>query len=155
MRGRGHRDGLALPVQAALLGSGSNLREAGSQGLYPRGVKEYVRSPALAEDLVDGARDNVTRGQLGALIKARHEASAPGITQHRTCPTHRLGDQETALPGLGRIKTRPRRIKTRRRRIKNSGVKLHELHIGYQRPGARSQRYATAPGGRVVGAARI
>ncbi|MNV95733.1 hypothetical protein D3C71_1906590 [compost metagenome] len=44
--------------------------------------------------VVDGAGDDVARGQLGARVEALHEALAVGQLEQAAFAAHRLGDQE-------------------------------------------------------------
>ena len=57
---------------------------------------------ALLHLEVDGARHDVARRELGALVVARHEPLAVGELQEPALAAHRLGDQEATWRAGGR-----------------------------------------------------
>jgi hypothetical protein len=80
--------------------------------------------------VVDGAGDDVARGQFGPLVKAVHEAVAVRQQEAPAFPTQGLADQEG--PGLGVVEA--------------GRVELHEFHVAHPATGAPGHGNAIARG---------
>ena len=102
-----------------------------------RDVEVDAVQAALLHLEVDGARHHVARGELAALVVARHEALAVRELEQPALAAHRLRDEEA----LGV------------RVVQAGGVELDELHVGHRAAGAPAHGDAVAGGG--VGVGRV
>ena len=98
-------------------------------GALVRDVEVHAVDAVLLDLEVDGARDDVARGELGARVVARHEALAVGQPQDAALAAHRLGDQE-------RLGVRVEEA---------GGVELDELHVGDRARPARQPMATPSP----------
>ena len=102
-----------------------------------RDVEVDAVDAVLLDLEVDRAGDDVARGELGALVVARHEALAVRQLEDPALAAHRLGNEE----GLGV-------------RVEEAGrVELDELHVRHR--GARAPSHRDAVAGRGVGVGRV
>ena len=83
-------------------------------------VQIHAIRPEALHLVVDGAGDDVPRGQLGPLVKLRHEAAAVGTAQVGPFAAQRLGQQEV---GVVRVE-------------QAGGVELVELQVRHPAAGA-------------------
>ncbi len=88
---------------------------------------------------VDGAGDDIARGQLGARVVVGHESGTVRQAQQGTFASDRLGDQE----GL------------RLRVVEAGGVELDELHVRHAATGTPGHGHAIAGGGVGIGGVEV
>ena len=139
MGGGDHRDGLAGDIDAEFQEAGVDGREVGDDEVR-RSVGDVQVDTLAAQALhlvVDGARDDIARGQFLPWVEARHEALPIRQDEARTLTAQRLGDQVGA--GL--------------RVIEAGRVELHELHVRH--PAAGTPGHGDAVTGRHIGVAGI
>jgi hypothetical protein len=133
--GRGHhRDRVARDVDAELQAALVNRGEVRLDERRPfvRDVEVHAVDAVLLDLEVDRAGDDVARGELRALVVARHEAFPVGELQDPALAAHRLGDQERL-----------------RVRVEEAGrMELDELHVRDLRP--RAPRHGDAVAARRV-----
>ena len=127
-----HRDGLAGDVDPQFQAPGMDGGKVLDDEV--RGPMGDVQIEALGTQalhlVVDGAGDDVARGQLGALVKAVHKTLAVWQQEAPALATQGLGDEES--PGLGVIEA--------------GRMELHELHVAHPATGAPGHGDAIAGG---------
>ena len=134
--GRGHdRDRLPRHVDPEAAAGLVHGREAAAHELRVtvRDVEVHALEAVHLHLVVDGARDDVARRELGARVVALHERLAVGPTEHRPLAAQRLGHEEGLRLGV----------------VEAGRVELEELHVGDRRAGAVGHGDAVA--GRDVG----
>ncbi len=136
---RDDRDGRAGDVDAEVEALGVDGREVAADevGVLVADVQVHAVRAQPLHLVVDGAGNDVTGRELGALVEARHEPAAVRQEQTPALAAHRLGDQE-------RLDVRV--VEARR-------VELHELHV--RDATARAPGHGDPVAGRDVGVARV
>src|SRR5438094_368666 len=140
--GRGHdRDRLPRHVDAEAAAGLVHGREAAAHELRVtvRDVEVHALEAVHLHLVVDGARDDVARRELGARVVALHEHLAVGPTEHRPLAAQRLGHEEGLRLGV----------------IEAGRVELEELHVGDRRAGAVGHGDAVAGGDVGVGGVEV
>ena len=122
MGGGDHRDRFASDVDAEFLTLVVNGREvfAHELGWFVTDVEQEMVGAGAFHLVVDGAGDDVARGQLLALVEAMHEALAARQPQVAALAAHRFGDEKGLGHGV----------------VEAGGMELDELHVGHPAPGA-------------------
>ena len=94
-------------------------------GIFVADIEMDIIEPVTLDFSIIGARDNIARGKLGALVIIGHVAvSGLGVFQDAALAAHGLGNQEILDLQI----------------VQAGRMELHELHVRYPAPGAPCHR---------------
>ena len=138
MRGRRDRQPVLGRVEADGAARGPDRREAPLEVVDHRGVEPQVLGAGARHRLVDRARDDVARREVGERMHVGHERDAVVVAEHRALAAQRLREERAR----------------HRRMVQRGRVELDELEVGARDAGLQRQRDAVAGRQRRVGGDR-